>query len=822
MANTLTIDPAGTPVVLDEAGRIAHNVSLVRLIAYRRSGIPSLSFIRLLGGKAPTNLVLFDPWDGKQVKLEMSAASPTMVFAGDIVGHSDRYLPHLGWVRDYECAGLVKRADYIPVTDPNTNTDQSIWNSSIDDPSAIVAREGQTVGAIVTEILQDKLNARLLHDAGIGNYTVTGSPPTDHYDAGGGTDAYTLPSSTVSDLARLTFIPQGRVMVGGERILQSIEGMVQQFHPNHCLHVEPAGDIRFLDQSYATHFPSTTLTLGSDARLDMPEIHTDYSECYGQVEVRGETLVKAVEVSTAGTSPGLTEDFAWGSYSSSAAKAAWTPADWQDPTVLDSTNHPKFGDTGSLTSVTTTTVDYTSDNAATIWPIHYWENSGSNAFGWIIMRNSSLSNQMNEYFSAKITGCPAMTAGATVTLTLDRPLPVTSYTKAQIYGLAAGPTVVYTRYKVANTALAAAMVNFFPYPVPYVSPTGLGAVMTNAPMATVMLTQGSNHYSMTVPFTFDPSTGNIYFAKPTALVFGGGISTPPTEVRVLLAVADPAGLKAYAPATTSDGTVLATPAYIGTGADPPLSLTRRKIITVHDWKDYGTTNNQTSMATFAKEWLNSAKDVVFEGTVPYHGLIAGMLNFGNAVTLTGSDFTTGLESIPLPVIEAILDFHEDETGATSYTMALNCSNRRQRYSADVFTKPPLRPHLIGFESPVTTANIEHTISEYQRLSGLGEGFQEALGGPATPEGEPFLWGPAGPSGGQPGPSGPETYRPSAGVVGSWNEMEETYRPAYGATGHWTETPESFRPSRGVAGHWTENPGETPPAAWYQKPPEGGG
>lgn len=802
MANTLTIDPAGTPVVLNEAGRATHNVSIVRLIPYRRSGIPSLSFIRLLGGTAPTNLVMFDPWDGKQVELTMSAASPTLVFAGDVVGHSDRYLHSLGWVREYECLGLAKRADYIPVTDPNTNTDTSIWNSNIDDPSAIVAREGQTVGAIVTAILQFQANGRALTAAGIGNYTVTGSYPNE---------TYALTTPTTTDITRLTFIPQGRVTVGGERILQSIEGMVQQYHPNHCLHVTPAGDIRFLDQSYATHFPSMTLTLGSDARLDMPEIHTDYSECYGQVEVRGETLVKAVEVSTiglGGSTPSLTEDFAWGSYSSSAAKAAWTAADWQDPTVLDSTNHPKFGDTGSLSGVTTTTVGYTSDNAAAIWPNHYWENNGTNAFGWIILRNSSLSNQMNEYFSAKITGCPAMTAGATVTLQLDRDLPVTSYTKAQIYGLAAGPTVVYTRYKVVNTAFASAMVNFFPYAVPYVSPTGLGAVMTNSPMGTIMLTQGSNHYSVTVPFTSDPGTGYIYFAKPTALVFGGGAITPPTEVRALLAIADPAGLKAWAPSSST---------YAGTG-NSALGLTRTKVITVHDWKD---ASGQTAMNTFATEWLNSSKDVVFEGTVPYHGLIAGMLNFGNAVELTGSDFTTGLESTPLPVIEAILDFHEDEAGATSYTMALNCSNRRQRYSADVFTKPPLQPGrgMIGFESPVTTHNIEHTVNEFQRLTGLGEGFLASLAGPQGGEGEPFLWGPAGPPAGR---VGPETYRPSAGVVGSWDETPEAFHPAAGVTGHWTEKAETFRPSAGVSGKWTEPAAETPPPEWYQNPPEGGG
>jgi hypothetical protein len=815
MADILTlITKTSTPhtYVLDESpttGRAFYNVALVRLIPYRRSGIPSLTFVRFLGGKSGASAppCLFDGtsttlWDGASVSLIMGLYSATVpVFVGDVVGHSDRYVPRIGWVREYECAGLAKRADYIAVTDPNTNTDLSIWNSSIDDPSAIVAREGQSVGTIVTNILTMQLNARALNAAGIGGYTVTGSIPNE---------TYALNTPTTTDLASLTFIPQARVTIGGERILQALEGFVQQFHPNHCLHVEPGGNIRFLDQSSSTVFPSTTLTLGSDPRLDMPEIHCDYSECYGRVEVRGETLVKAIEVSTAGTTPGLVEAFAWDSLSSSAAKSAYQASDWQNPLILNSANTPKYGDSGTVSGVTTTTVNYHSSNASLTWPNHYWENSGSNAFGWIVLRDATIVNGLNEYFSAKITGCPALTAGGTITLQLDRALPVTTYTTAQIYGLAAGPTVVYTRYQVVNTALRGAMVNFFPYPVPYVFANGTGAVMTNAPMGAVILTQttslGPQTYSVTLPITTDPTSGYIYFPKPTALVFGGGTVTPPTEVRALLAIADPAGLQAWAPSSST---------YAGTG-NSLLGLTRTKVITVHDWKD---ASGQVPMNTFAAEWLKSAQDVVFEGTVPYLGLLPAMLDFGHAIALAASGYTTGLETTPLPVIEAVLDFHEDERGATIYTMALNCSNRRQRYSADVFTRPPIRPELaqIGFEG-LTTEDFTKSFEQYNKygisftgpgvaetITGAAEGFQAGAG--AAGGGESFIWGPGAIS-----ERGPDWV--GKGESASWGP--DKWSRSGGVSGSFKPDPAGFSRRGATSGDWGIQ-GESPPPGYSSDP-----
>lgn len=782
-----------TDLTLDEAGRTTWNVSIVRLIPYRRSGIPSLSFVRFLGKTLTAGVLGFadasagSPWDGKQVQLWMDpAGTNTLVFAGDVVGHTDRFVPRLGWVREYECAGLAKRADYIPVTDPVTTTDLSTWNSRVDDPAAIPAREGKTVAYIVggdpaasPNAIAGVLNfgnstsgnGYLLNQAGIGGFGTFGTPLAGIWN---------IPSQTLTDLSALTFMPQAKVTLGGERILQAIEGFIQQFHPNHCVHVQPDGIIRFLDQRT---FAATTLTLGSDPRLDMPEFRCDYSECYSRVEVRGEAQVQGVEVGlkpqpgSAQANGGLIEDFAWGPYTSAQAKqttttsggAGYSAADWQDPTTLAPGAVPKYGSVGTVTCPSTTTVTFTSSKATEVWTTNQWAPTGKPQAN-IILRSDTLNGAISEMFSARITANTALSAGGTSTITLDRTMSFTSYNSAQIYGNSVGPGVVYTRYKVVNSLYAHAMVNFFPYPWAYAYPYGAQspvATLVSVPTGTLIWKSSTIPVYTTgvsVPITVDPDSGYIYFAKPTALVFGGGTVSPCDDVRALLAV-NIGNLTAWAPSSTTDAGTF----------NSILSLKRTKVITVHDWVDYG---NQAAMNTFAAEWLDSSKDIVFEGTVPYRGLLTGMLTFGQAIQLAASGYTTGLESTPLPVIEAVLDFHEDDLGATTYTMALNCSNRRQRYSADVFIHPPLRPDqaLIGGQG-LSTEDFTRSLAQYDAFANLGAlgksastaaAFQEAGGiGEAAAGGEGFLWGPGPVAPREREWSGPAGTAERSPTVGSW-------------------------------------------------------
>lgn len=283
---------------------------------FARGDVPSFRFLQR-GGP----LDGFSSFDNKTVTLTQDSV---LIFSGDTVSHVDRFDPTFGWVREWSCLGLANRASRVPVTDSNTLTDTCAFNLKPEDGSAYLpARAGRTVGEIVTEVLTMLVNAAALDVKGIGGYT--GMP---------GTPA--LAAATVADLATMTIIPPQRVIVSGERILQAIEGVVQQYYPNHWLHVEPDGTIRFLDpRSWPVDI---TLELdGSDPRVPKPTFTRDWNTCYQRVVIRGDTQVKGFTFSllpwagSSGTDGGATEEFAHDGLTNAQAKAAFTAADWNSP-----------------------------------------------------------------------------------------------------------------------------------------------------------------------------------------------------------------------------------------------------------------------------------------------------------------------------------------------------------------------------------------------------------------------------------------------------------------------------------------------------------
>ena len=101
-----------------------------------------------------------------------------------------------GWVRAYRALGLRNRADWIPVTDPNTLTDAMRFNMPANNLNTILAREGRTMGQAVLDVLSGSQNQAWLGGIpgispgyGIGNYTSqgyggggTGGPGDDDRD----------------------------------------------------------------------------------------------------------------------------------------------------------------------------------------------------------------------------------------------------------------------------------------------------------------------------------------------------------------------------------------------------------------------------------------------------------------------------------------------------------------------------------------------------------------------------------------------------------------------------------------------------------------
>ena len=136
-----------------------------------------------------------------------------------------------------------------------------------------------------------------------------------------------------------------------------------------------------------------------------------------------------------------------------------------------------------------------------------------------------------------------------------------------------------------------------------------------------------------------------------------------------------------------------------------LGIQRTKTITCHDWTDY---SNQSNMNLFASEFLDCVKNIVYEGTVPYHGLLTSLLTFGQSINIAGNGYTTGWESINCPVVQVDVDFHEAEDGATTYDMQIHISSRRAPYTGDAFVRPHVVGQPFGSGEPLGLAELSHS------------------------------------------------------------------------------------------------------------------
>ena len=728
---------------------VTYECTIDRCTPFVLGGIPALGFSRILGELT----ALPDPWSGKLCSWSNGSSYPgTTYFVGDIVGCSDRYQPEVGWIREYRALGLRNRADYIPVTDSNTLSDTASFNLPNDDLYMIESREGRTLGQCVLDLLSMYQNVTALSAAGIGNFTSAGTggagtavltgtmvssvtvaeggsgytvAPTVVLAGGGGFGASytadvsggmitgfiqisagtgyttsptviisTLPGITVADLSGLDVIPPFRITFAGERIMQSIESATQSCHPNHWVNIDVAGNIRFLDQRL---FTSTTVTLGgSDIRWLMPSLHRDLSDCYSQLVVRGDLCVSGV---TLGVQPypgsvnpngGLQEDFGYSGLSNSAAIASWAPSDFQN------FNLQTGQDQGSCTCPSTTDVRITSSNTSMTLSANQLDQTDTGQHAIVTVYSDTVTN-LQQMFSARVTANTAMTAGGTSDLTLDRALPSTAYNGYRLYALSTAGNVVWRRYKVTNSFIAAQMQQFFPYPFAFRNSDGTAATLTTSPVCTVYWSSsGSPPYNQsTIGVQIDPVSGTITTVTPTSLVYGGGVVTPPTDVQVFLPVANGA---LFVQAPSVDG-------YAGTLYTIE-GICRTKTVTVREWRDYSLATN---MQTYANELFDSIKDVIVEGTIGYLGLAATYLVPGQAVSIIGSGYTTGYESLALPVVSTDIQFNPGP-GGTSHVSTLHLSNRKARYTGDIFVRPAITGQQLGLgSSPNHTSPLEGTL-----------------------------------------------------------------------------------------------------------------
>jgi hypothetical protein len=665
VATTLTIGGA--------AVNLSRTVALGKLLAFSRGGYPTLSFYKR-GGKLPASP---DPYLGKEVVL---AIGGTTYFTGDVVSAHPEYQDHLGWVTAYMCHGLRSRGDRFPHTDSNDGTDTSAYNLTIEDgPAYNPARAGRTVGEIVADVLAMTANAAALTAYGIG----------------AGTD-------TAADLAAtpLALIPPSTVSVQGEKFLTALEGFLAEWAPCFMLHIQPAdGQIRVLD---TRTFTPTTFTLGTDPVEPTP-LSRDWSDCFGRVVVRGASV--AVMALLKLSKGDLAEAFDHDGLSSSAAKSAWKPSDFHNP----ATGAGQAQDYGDCTCSSTTTISITNSRSTTAYTSNYWDQTTSGRHGTITLRSSSVTGITQFWHARVISNTAQSAAGGSFSITIDVPLPHTNFDSYTLNGLASlGPNRVYTRYQITNTDIIPKLTSQSTYPQPFINGGG-GVSLTSSPIGAVLwpisgTAQPFNTFPL--PFTYQAGDPYIYFAMPTYLVAG----KDPADVWALVPYYQTSNQVASPP--DSGGPVYAGTVNTVEGREDTLT------VQVLDWRDPAATSQ---MQDFADELLASVQDTVVEGAISYLGLLTALLTPGTAANVTGDSYTTGWETLDLPIVECELEWPLG--GPTSHRMSLHCSNRRSHLSYQAFLKPertfatPFADFLAPFGEFSAGAGVAFTAPEV--LSGFG-------------------------------------------------------------------------------------------------------
>lgn len=594
-----------------------------------------------------------DPWVGKEITW---ANGGTTRFVGDVVGVSPSFTG-LGWVLTYQCLGLRNRLDWFPHTDSNTGVASSPFNLQPENSLYNPARAGRTVGQILASVLTMPDNAAWCDLCGIGNYTGLPTSPT-------------LPGVTTADLALMTAIPPHEVYVGSDKFGMALDGFVQQWAPNYRMWVDPDGNFRFKD---IRTFPPATFTMGYDP-VEPSDLTRDVGDCFQRVVARGQPIaVLAVLKLSDGD---LVENFAHDGLTNAQAKAAWTPADFQQPGTAQ--------DTGTCTCTTTTTIVVTSSSGSTAWVSGYWDQSHQQ--GWINLSSSTIAGY-TQYWSARIVACTALSAGGSSTITIDSPMPATSYDKYTITGLATGGSVVWTQYQIANTNLWPRVTSQTTYPQPLVSPGGGNVSLTSSAVGIILWSLNGSPPYMSFPswFTFNSTTGNLRFASPTWMIAN---NAPPADVWAAI------------PIQTNPNTAIeppdisGVPQYSGTSHSVD-GLTKTLTIDLDDWRDPG---SLPQVQAYASEVLDAVSNAVIEGSVVYYGLYPAALDFGMSVNVAGADggviaYPTGWESAALPVLGVDVDWTQDE--GMLYRTTLHCSNRKDIASAEMFMHPQRTGLAIG-------------------------------------------------------------------------------------------------------------------------------
>lgn len=630
MSHTTTVEIDGAPVAINATSPWPTRLNL------RLRGVSTLT-LSLMGAKLGDP----DPYIGKPIVLKIDGDA---VFAGDVVDAPFDF-SDLGWGKVYQCRDLRARGDKVPFTDSNSLGAYATYNYDAEDPDKIDARLGRTVGQILQDVLTMQDNADGLDAYGIGGYTSLGPP--------------TLPAATLADLAAMTVIPPNPVRIGGECLLRAIAGFLSQWAPNHAMWVRPDGVIRFLDQRAPTEHVLTLDDCGG--RIEPPSVSRSVAECFQRVLVRGKAVAMPKLLTL--LNGGLVEDFAWGVLDNAGAKAAWTPEEF-----LRDQNARSIG-TCSCTD--TTHVVLTSTPGTQTWGSNEWDQSHRRGMLYVW---STTNTGYDKFFASRVVSNTSKSSGGTSTFTLETPLPDLTFNNYILRGLSSGASLVWRKYKAADSTIAASLARRFTYPVPYVNAGGSAASLTSYPQASVVWSLPGS----TTPLEFfdpivaiDLANGTFLLGTPTY----NYSNAPPTDVRILAAV-NTGVLTAVKPASGYEGT-----SHTDEGLEDTLT------ITLDSWRDPA---NQANVEAFAQDVLDSVKDAVTEGSVTIRDLFAPGLTFGLGLSFDASSYDTGWETLNVPVTEVELTWNSRAGSASHYTTRMQFSSRRASCSAAAYLQPERR------------------------------------------------------------------------------------------------------------------------------------
>jgi hypothetical protein len=287
-------------------------------------------------------------------------------------------------------------------------------------------------------------------------------------------------------------------------------------------------------------------------------------------------------------------------------------------------------------------------------------------------------------------------------LTISTAAPNTGYTGYTISGLTSGASLTWRKYQIADSSLWPLVVAQSTYPQAFVNGGG-GAVMISTPMGAVFWPQSGSSppYNMfPLPFTVDDS-GNVVFVAPTYVCANNSV---PADVWAAVPI-NTGPNQVFSPVNTGSPPV--TPAYAG-DSHTIEGLEDTLVVTMADWRDPG---QVAQVQALADDWLKSTKDGVREGSVLYHGLWTPALSLGICLNIglvaDGATGTSGWEAAYLPVVGWEVEFSQ---GPDDYVTTIECSSRRQHFSAEMFMRPERSMQAFGLASGSDSVQIGGTTS----------------------------------------------------------------------------------------------------------------